>query len=415
MPTRILRSLEGWKPNLGKKACVKSVGTSSFDDVSLEQLRQRKSEKWSTYPPDVLPAFVAEMDFALAPPVSDALHRAIDLGDCGYASIDELGSSFQGFAAERFNWNVDSRSVFAIPDIMAGVTESLRTLTAAGAGVVINPPVYPPFFEVIRAAGRDVVEVPLACTDERWTIDFEALERAFAGGAQAYLLCSPHNPVGRVWSADELTRIAELADAYGVAVISDEVHAPLTMPAIEHVPFLRIARGNRRCVVLTSASKAWNIAGLKCALIVTGSEDVRTAVRARLKATPTETRWRIGHLGSLGNLAAFRDGGVWLDELRAHLDGNRSLLTALLRQHIPGAHYIEPEASYLAWIDCSDLSLGPDPAAHFLARGRVALEAGYKFGKQGEQYVRLNMGTSSAILTEIVNRMAAALIIRARS
>ncbi len=381
-----------------------------FDEISLDRLRHRTSEKWSTYPPDVLPAFVAEMDFELAPPVADALHRAVDLGDCGYASIAELCPAFAHFAAQRFNWSVDPRSIFAVPDIMAGVTESLRALTEADSGVVINPPVYPPFFEVIRAAERQVVEVPTTCTDEnRWTIDFEALERAFAAGAQAYLLCSPHNPVGRVWSADELTRIASLADRYNVLVISDEVHAPLTMPSIEYVPYLRITGGNRRAVALTSASKAWNIAGLKCALIVTGSEDVRTAVRARLKANPTETRWRVGHLGSLANCAAFRNGGTWLDELRAYLDRNRRHLSNLLQQHIPKARYIEPEASYLAWVDCSELSLGPDPAAHFLSRGRVALEAGYKFGKEGEQYVRVNMGTSRAMLTEIVNRMAAAL------
>lgn len=408
--TRILLFLEGSRADYGQEACVKSVEIASFDDVSLERLRQRKSEKWSTYPADVLPAFVAEMDFALAPPVQEVLHRAIELGDCGYASIDELGATFGRFMCERFNWRVEPRSTFAVPDVMAGVTESLRALTDADSGVVINPPVYPPFFEVIRAAGRRLVEVPLICAPGgRWNIDFDALERAFAAGAQAYLLCSPHNPVGRVWCADELVRISTLANAYGVAVISDEVHAPLTMPGVEYVPFLRIAGEHGRCVALASASKAWNIAGLKCALIVTGADDVRTVVRTRLKNNPTETRWRVGHLGSLGNVAAFRDGVAWLDELRAYLDGNRRLLRELLQQHIPQVRYIEPQASYLAWIDCSALSLGRDPAALFLSRGRVALESGYKFGKQGEQYVRVNMGTSRAILTEIVSRMASAL------
>jgi cystathionine beta-lyase len=387
-----------------------SISANAFEDLSPERLRLRKSEKWAAYPPDVLPAFVAEMDFDLAPPVRDALQRAIDLGDCGYAGIAEIAPAFKGFASAYFNWKVEERHIFAVPDVMAGVTESFYVLTQPGAKIAINPPVYPPFFEAIRAAGREIAEVPLREDDERgWIFDFDALEAAFASGARAFLLCSPHNPVGRVWSADELKRIAELARAYGVAVISDEIHAPLTMPGVEYVPFLSVADGEQPCTAVTSASKAWNIAGLKCALAVTGSERVREALRERVRANPTEIRDRIGHLGAISNVAAFRDGGEWLNALRSQLDRNRHLLKSLLQEHVPGARYRLPEASYLAWVDCTELGLGPNPAAEILERGRVALEAGYKFGRQGERYVRINMGTSSAILTEIVTRMAAAL------
>jgi cystathionine beta-lyase len=381
-----------------------------FEDLSIERLRLRKSEKWSTYPADVLPAFVAEMDFDLAAPVRDVLQRAIDLGDCGYAGIDELLPTFVHFAAERFAWNVDEKRVFAVPDVMAGVTVSLRVLTQPGAQVVINPPVYPPFFEAIVAAGREIVEAPLHEDDERgWVLDFEALERAFKNGAAAFLLCSPHNPLGRVWNAEELDRVATLAREHNVAVISDEVHAPLTMPDRGFVPFLRVVRDDQACTAITSASKAWNIAGLKCAILVAGSEQVRSSMRDLVRANRTEIRDRIGHLGIIGNVAAFREGGEWLDELRAHLDRNRHLLSTLLSEQIPAARYRLPEASYLAWVDCARLGFGDDPAVRFLERGRVALEHGHKFGSPGVGFVRINMGTSSAILREIVNRMAAAL------
>jgi len=385
------------------------VTADTFDDLSMERLRLRRSEKWSAYPADVLPAFVAEMDFDLAVPIRDALQRAIELGDAGYAGIDELAPAFAHFTLERFDWKIEERRVFAVPDIMSGVTESILLFTRPADRIVINPPVYPPFFEAIRLAGREIDEVPLIEEEQRgWMLDFEALERAFAAGARAFLLCNPHNPVGRAWNVEELERVASLAGQYDVAVISDEVHAPLTMPGIRHVPYLRVANGEASTSVL-SASKAWNIAGLKCAVVVAGSDGVRAALREQLRGKVTEIRDRVGHLGIIGNIAAFREGGAWLDELRAHLDRNRELLAVLLREHIPGTRYRMPQAGYLAWIDCRQLGLGDDLAGRFLARGRVALESGYKFGAPGKGYVRVNMGTSSAILREIVARMKAAL------
>jgi cystathionine beta-lyase len=379
-----------------------------FDSVTLDWLRERKSEKWATYPRDVLPAFVAEMDFALAPAVRDAVRGALELGDFGYASTATIPPAFVYFAQKRFGWDVDERAVFAIPDVMAGVTEALHALTCPGASVVINPPVYPPFFDVIAHADRTVVEVPLLRDAElHWSIDFDALERAFSQGAQAYLLCSPHNPVGRVWSRAELEEIAMLAARHRVAVISDEIHAPLTMPGVTFVPFLSIAH-DQPSVAITSASKAWNIGGLKCAVMIAGPAS-RDALAARLKSRPNEIEWRTGHLGVLASVAAFRDGAAWLDDLLGYLDSNRRLLTALLRDHIPSARYSPPDATFLAWIDCTDLHLEGDPARRFLERGRVALEAGAKFGRASGDWVRLNLGTSRAILHEIVSRMATAL------
>ncbi|HZT12319.1 MAG TPA: aminotransferase class I/II-fold pyridoxal phosphate-dependent enzyme, partial [Candidatus Baltobacteraceae bacterium] len=276
----------------------------SFDGVSLDELRKRTSEKWTTYPPDVLPAFVAEMDFALAPPLRRALEEAIVIGDCGYAGLAQLTPAFASFAARRWNWSVAGRSAIGLPDVMAGVSEALHALTARGDAVVINPPVYPPFFEVIRACERSVREVPLILSESlEWALDFDALEAAFRAGARAYLLCSPQNPAGRVWTGAELSRIAELARKYRVLVISDEIHAPLTMPGIPFVPFLQAA-GELDALALHSASKAWNIAGLKCALAVAGSAHVHDALLSRMSVSPSDVRWRIGQFGAIASTAA---------------------------------------------------------------------------------------------------------------
>ena len=384
---------------------------ADFEGLSLERLYERTSEKWSHYPHDVLPSFIAETDFSLSPAIRAALFAAVDAGDCGYAHPSNLGEVFSRFAARRFSWPVSAEQVFAVPDVMAGVIECLRALSPPKSAVVINPPVYPPFFWTLANGERPIVEVPLLHDTEsgRWSLDFAGLERAFAADVGAYLLCSPHNPVGRVWTADELQRIAGLAARYRVHVVVDEIHAPLTLPGAAFVPYLTVAGPEHASVAVTSASKAWNIAGLKCALVVAGSAPAASTVRLHLETLRTEIHDRIGQLGVIASVAAFEDQSDWLDLLLAHLDRNRLLVAQLLDRDIPAARYALPEATYLAWIDCSALELGPDPAKHFLKAGRVALGRGLDFGAPGKSFVRLNFGTSSAILTETVARMARAL------
>lgn len=379
-------------------------------DLPLERLRERRSEKWRAYAPDVLPAWVAEMDCEFAPPVREALLRAVDLSDTGYAWPGELPDAFAQFARTEFGWLVEPSRVFMVPDVMAGIAQALQVFTQPGAGVVINPPVYAPFFEVLRTQNRTAVHVPMQRDEEgRWMLDFAGLEAAFAQGAKAYVLCSPHNPVGRVWSDADIAAICDLAERYDVAVIADEIHAPLTLPGSTFVPLLRKAPDRVPCVSVMSASKAWNLAGLKCAVVIAGSDDVRDAMRKHLDSVPTEIASRVGHFGVQASIAAFRDGRDWLHELRAYLAGNRELLMQLLNEHIPQVRCAAPEATYLAWIDCSALEISGEPARYFRERGRVALEPGFKYGTGGERYVRLNFGTSSEILGEIVARMARAL------
>ena len=368
-----------------------------FDDLSLELLRLRHSAKWQKYPSDVLPAWVAETDFPLALPIREALLAAISRDDTGYAMPGKLPQAFAGFAGRRFGWQVDPERVRLVVDTMSGVLELVRGLTAPGDGVVVNPPVYAPFFGATKEAGRRIVHVPLV--DGR--LDLDGLERAFAGGATAYLLCHPHNPTGRAHERAELEAIAELAGRHGVAVISDEVHAPMTLPGATHLPYLTVGDG----VCVTSASKTWNLAGLKCAVIVAGSEAMHTTLNERI---PPYLGAHASLFGVLAATAAFEHGDEWLDALVRHLDRNRALLAELLEEHLPDVGYAPPQAGYLAWLDCSRLDLGIDPSDAFLERGRVALGAGPTFGEQGRGFARLNFGTSAALLEEAVRRMARA-------
>ena len=379
---------------------------SPFDDLALDRLRQRRSAKWAAYPADVLPAWVAEMDFPIAEPIKRALRDAIDLDDCGYARPHALREAFAAFAAGRFDWTVDPARVIAVPEVMIGVGEVLRLVTTPGDQVVVNPPVYPPFFATIAEVERRVVEVPLARGAGGaggWALDLAGLERAFAAGARAFLFCNPHNPVGRVFEAGDVRAVAELAARYDVAVLADEIHAPLTLPGIAHTPFLSVSEAlGVRAVVLTSASKGWNIPGLKCAVVVAGSPAMHDAL-APLRAP--ERLERVGHLGVLGTVAAFTEGGAWLDALVAHLDRNRALLARLLADCLPEVGFVPPQAGYLAWLDCQALGLGDDPARAFLKRGRVALSRGLDFGSGGAGFARLNIGTSGELLREAVRRM----------
>jgi cystathionine beta-lyase len=377
-----------------------------FDGLSIAELRKRRSAKWTMFPPDVLPAWVAEMDFPLDDGVRAALLASIEQDDCGYANGAGVATAFARFAAEWFGWTLDPRGVIVLPDVLVGIAEILHAMTKPGDRIVVNSPVYPPFFRTVRETERTIADVPLLRGEGGWELDFDGLERAFADGAAAYLLCSPHNPLGKVFTPGDLTRIAQLAKAHGVLVIADEIHAPLTMPGATFTPYLTVSDPlDGDGIALCSASKAWNLPGLKCAVAIAGSD----RMRERLKLLPPELPWRAGNLGVVASIAAFEQGGPWLRALLSYLDGNRRLLTTLVARDLPGVRYREPQASYLAWFDCTALNLGPDPTGVFLERGRVALTRGRDFGPDAAAFVRVNMGTSAAILTEVIERMHTAL------
>ena len=374
------------------------------DPLSL--LRARTSEKWRQYGPDVLPLFVAEMDFPLAAPVAEALIGRIRASDTGYAgSPGELPAAFADFAERTWGWRPPEQGIRTTTDVSVAITEVLRTVVGPGDAVVINPPVYPPFTSCVREVGGRVAAVPLvADADGVPSIDLDGLERAFdAGGVKAYILCHPHNPVGVVHPAAVLRRVAELAELYDVLVVSDEIHAPLTY-AGGFTPFLAVSDEAREVgITVTSASKGWNLAGLKCALMVAES----TRSRWLLGSLPVEVGFRTSLLGLHGAVAAFRDGGPWLAGAMEALAANRRLLTELLAEHLPDVGYREPAATYLAWLDFRRAGWGEAPGARALAGG-VALSDGPTFGEPGRGHARLNFACSPEVLTEAITRRARA-------
>jgi cystathionine beta-lyase len=372
-------------------------------EISIDRLRLRRSAKWARYPADVLPAWVAEMDFPLAEPVRLALAEAVQADDCGYAAPEELGlaEAFAGFAEDRLGWWVDPEAVSPSSDVVGAITAVLRAIAKPGERVVINTPVYHPFFAVVDELGCELAEAPLADGE----LDPEAIEQRFAEGAVALILCSPHNPTGGVPSREQLAAIADAAARHGAWVLADEIHAPLTLPGAEHVPFLTVSEeAAARGIALVSASKTFNLAGLGCAQIVTAADPARAAVAA----LPPGAR-HCGHLGAIASAAAYEHGAPWLDAVLAVLDHNRDLVPALLAELVPAARCEPPAAGYLVWIDLGDLGLGADPAAAILERGRVAFSSGPAFGRGGEGHVRLNAGTSPELVREAIERLAGAI------
>jgi cystathionine beta-lyase len=370
--------------------------------LTLAQLRERRSIKWRRFDPDVLPLWIAEMDTPLAEPIADALAAAVARGDTGYAHPGRLAEAFAGFAERRYGWTPDPARMLVMPDVMRSVAEILAVTSEPGDGVVVNTPVYPPFFSVVAMTGRRVVASPLARGDDgRYALDLEALDRDLGRpDVRVYLLCNPHNPSGVVARPDELAAVAEIAERHGVVVVADEIHAPLTYPGVSHTPFATVAGTG---ITLVSASKAWNLPGLKAALVVASGDTDWT----RVAQVPIEATFGTGLFGVIAGEAAFTDGQAWLDALMAGLDENRHRLADLLARHLPGARYVPPEATFLAWLDLTALALGDDPAAEMLPH-RVALANGPTFGDPGRGFARLNFATSPDVLAEAVRRMALA-------
>ena len=375
--------------------------------------------KWRAHPDDVLPLWVAEMDVKLAPTVADALRQAIDNGDTGYPCGTELAEAVSEFASRRWQWHdLEVSRTAVVPDVMLGIVEMLRLVTDRGDAVIVNPPVYAPFYAFVSHDGRRVIEAPL---DVDGRIDLGALEEAFAratapGGRVGYLLCNPHNPTGTVHTADELRGVAELARRFGVRVVSDEIHAPVILSGSRFIPYLTVP-GAENALAVTSASKAWSLSGLKAALAIAGPE-----AAADLRRMPEEVSHGPSHLGVIAHAEAFRTGGDWLDTLLDGLEANRALLGDLIAEHLPGVKYQRPQGTYLAWLDCRELGFDEEvvdglaevadlsgPARWFLDHARVALSSGHVFGTGGAGHVRLNFATSQAILVEAVSRMGRAL------
>jgi cysteine-S-conjugate beta-lyase len=375
-------------------------------DVPLDTLRrERTSIKWRRYGDDVLPLWIAEMDARPCPAVVEAVTAATTRGDTGYAGDEGYAAAFAELARAEWGWAPAPGSMVRVTDVLTGIAHLTRLLTEPGGPVVVSPPVYNAFYDVIASIERRVVEARLTAEGR---LDLDLLDTTFAsvtagGQRAAYLLSNPHNPTGTVHTAGELAGLAEVAARHGVRVLSDEIHAPLVYATSTFTPYLTVP-GSERGITVTSGSKAWNLAGLKAALVVPGG-DARADV-ARLHPFVT---FGASHFGVIAQTAAYRDGRAWVHQLVDELDANRALLAGLVREQLPGSRLLLPESTYLAWLDLRPLGLGDRPGATLLERGRVAVSDGTTFGSSGAGHVRINFATSPDILREAVARIASSL------
>ncbi len=371
--------------------------------LSLTEMRTHRSTKWRDFPADVLPLPVAEMDFPVAEPIRKVLIEMVEHSDLGYlGAIPEVGESFSQFAMARWGWNLDPNQVYMSTDVGVGVVELLRLFTQPGDRVLINSPIYHNFYTWIEETHVTKVDVPHLLESDGWKIDWPALEAAYKTGIKVHMVCNPHNPLGRVYSREELLKIAHLAKEHGVIVISDEIHAPLTYSDSNFIPFLSLGEVAEEIgVTVTAASKGWNIAGLKCAIIITQGQ----VMAKKLEKLPPAVHYRASLLGGFATAAAYSHGVEWLDAAIRTLDHNRYFLQELLAKKIPAVGYHVPDCSYLAWLDLSALNLGPNPTQTLLERGKVAFNAGQDFSPHTPQFVRLNFATSEEVLIEAVDRI----------
>lgn len=372
-------------------------------DLSDTELRHRGGLKWTLPAADVLPAWVAEADVAPAPALTAAVQRAVERGDFGYPVPDDasgLPEALSGYAGRQWHWDVDPGRVVVTADVMSGVLLTLVAL-CDDAPVVVPTPAYPPFLGVVPQSGREIVAVPLDPDTERASLDLDAIDAALAGGARTVMLCNPHNPWGRAFSADELAALLAVVRAHGARIVSDEIHAGLVLPGATHMPMLSLPGAADVVTTVVSASKAWNVPALKCAQIVCGNDsDVQA-----LRALPLVYNHGTSPLGVQAAVAAYTDGQPWLDGWVQRLADIRTLFAELVVSELPGARTRPLEATYLAWLDLRAYG-HEDPAAVALERGKVMVNDGRDFGPGGAGHVRVNLATSAARVERIVGRLA---------
>ena len=377
-----------------------------FDRPTVDELRARGGLKWSLHP-EAIGSFVAEADFGTAPVVAQALHEGVDADRLGYlapALQTRMAEAFAGFAQDRYGWSVPAERVRPLADVVAGLQAAIEHFSEPGTPVLLPTPAYMPFLVVPRALGRALVEVPMAHDAERSVYDLDALDAAFEHGG-LLVLCNPHNPIGRVLEREELLAIAEVVERHGGRVFADEIHAPLVYGDRRHVPYASVSpAAAAHSITAVSASKAWNLPGLKCAQLVLTNE----ADAARWEQVGFMAEHGASTLGVVAAVAAYEDGRAWLDGLVGYLDGNRRALADLLSDELPEVGYTPPEGTYLGWLDLRATGLGDLPATYLLEHAGVALTEGRLCGRAGAGFARATLATPRPVLEETVHRIAAA-------
>jgi cystathionine beta-lyase len=379
-----------------------------FDSIGAEHLRSIGGLKWTAFP-GAIGAFVAEMDFGVAPAIAQALHGAVAAGLFGYLPPSlgrELSEATADWQTSAYGWTVPAERVHPIADVLDGLIASIEHYSAPGSPVILPTPAYMPFLKVPAELGRDTIEVPLLEEDGRYWLDLDGIEAAFRAGAGLLILCNPYNPVGRVFTEQELRDLSEVVARNGGRVFADEIHSPLVYPGFRHIPYASVSEvAAGHTITATSASKAWNLPGLKCAQLITSSD-------ADEEVWQRHGSWiehGASNLGVVANIAAYRESRDWLGSVVGYLDRNRLALAELLADAAPGIRYTPPEGTYIGWLDARPLALDRSPAEFFREEAGVALTDGEACGGPGRGFVRFVFATPRPILEEAVTRMGEAL------
>jgi len=379
----------------------------TFDDIDPRWLRARRGAKWRCPPDGVLPAWVADMDFPVAVPIRNRLVQLVDSGELGYpdwpGGVTPLRQLFVERMQRRYGWTADPEHVREFTDVVQALQVMLHLGTAPGTGVALHTPCFPPFLPGIEGTGRLAVPIPMVDTPEGWRFDLDRLDQELATSpTRALLLTNPHNPTGRVFSRVELMGLAEVAERHELLVIADEIHAELVYEPHRHIPFASLGpEVEARTVTITSATKSFNLAGVRCAVAHIGP----TWLRATLAGQPPRLFGEVSVFGVEATTAAWTKGDRWLDDVRDYLAGNRVLVANALERELPQVRHHLPEGTYLSWLDCRALDWGRDPAQVFRSRAGVELSSGPTFNPGGDGFVRLNFATSRSVLGQLLGRM----------
>jgi cysteine-S-conjugate beta-lyase len=379
---------------------------TAIDATTAEMLRARGSWKWTAPGPGGFGAAVAEMDFGAAEPILAALDRLTADAAFGYLPphlANDLGLACAEYVQRQFGWTVDPARIHPVPDVIKALELAITHYSRPGSPVILPTPAYMPFLIVPGHLGRDIIQVPMRDSGGNFALNLEGIDAAFAAGGHMVIFCNPYNPLGRVFTADEIKDLTEVVDRHGGRVFADEVHAPLVYPGCRHIPYASTSdTAAAHTLTATSASKAWNLPGLKCAeVILTSDADARRWDDLGVFATHGAS-----NPGVVANIAAFREGEPWLADALAYLDDSRRLLADLVRSHLPQVRYRLPEGTYLAWLDCSQMSLAESPGALVTERAQVTVVDGPAFGDGGAGSFRFNFAAPQPLIAEMIGRIA---------
>ena len=376
----------------------------TYDFDTLIDRRPTESIKWHAFDPDVLPMFVADMDFRSPEPVIHALTKRVEHGVFGYGTEPAgLRQIIVDRMQREYGWQIEPRSIVFMPGVVTAFNLACHAFAQPGEGVLIQTPVYQPFLYAAHSSNAVRQEMELTLnSDGRYTIDFDAFEAAITANTRLFILCNPHNPVGRVFQRDELEKMAEICIRHNVIICSDEIHGDLIYSGQKHTPIASLSSEiSKRTVTLMAPSKTFNIAGLDCSFAIIEDESVRkTFEAARAGIVPG-----VNLLGFAAAKAAYTEGQPWLSELLAYLEANRDYLSDFLKNELPGIKMWKPEGTYLAWLDCCSLGIPGNQAEFFVKSARVGMNEGASYGKGGEGFVRLNFGCPRSMLQESLERM----------